>query len=228
MQKSDGFGIALIIATILFSPTHSYGDQALTRTFDNPRHGFSISLPDGWAQMPPERLESANQGARAQHPNWKPPALHYAYQMTNFAGLAFPPFVVIRVSDAPSDPKAVLEDMERDDLPQRVERGKPVFDEELNACLTQYQVEFAGMPTESWAAYFLTKRGVVKMFFYVPRANEQNLTALVKQIIKSVHISDEMKFTGAAPASPVGLIVALLAIGVIIFVLSRAKPAKCP
>ena len=225
------FTPAFIITAILFSFNLSFGDQPLTRSFDNSRNGFSISFPDGWAQMPPEKLENANQTSQAQHPEWKHPLLQYGYQRTNFAGLPFPPYVLIRVSDtghAP-DPEAVRADMEKDSLPQGAERTKPFFDQELNAFLLKFKVEFSGVPPiDGSVAYFLTKRGIIKMFFYVPKVNDQHLADLVQQIIQNVRISDEMKLARDGPASRVGLIVALLAMGVIAIVLSRAKPTKYP
>jgi len=226
MQKSEARGIALTVVILFLGSTCSFAEQVLAQTFDNPRHGFSISLPDGWVPMTPEKLKAANQFAQAQHPGWKNPTLHYGYQMTNAAGQAFPAVVVIRVSDTPSDRKAVFEDMRNDgSLPPGFQGGKPSFNEQLNACIVQYQAELAGTPVEASAAYFLTRKSVIKMFFYFPRFDGENL--LLNQIIQNVHISEDIK-AFRTPASPAGLIVGLLAVAGAAVVLYFAKPAKSP
>ena len=58
------FALALV-TPICFGAT-SCGEEALSHTFNNPGHGFSISVPDVWAKAPPKALEAANQAARAQ------------------------------------------------------------------------------------------------------------------------------------------------------------------
>lgn len=57
---------ALALVTPICVGVTSYGEEALSRTFNNPGHGFSISLPDVWAKAPPKALEAANQAAQAQ------------------------------------------------------------------------------------------------------------------------------------------------------------------
>jgi hypothetical protein len=120
-RKSARFAVVLVVTISLLCPGFGRADQLLPLTFNNSRHGFSISFPAGWAQMPPGKLESANQTAMARHPEWKSPILHYGYQMTNSEGLAFVPYVVIRVTDTdhPSDAKGVEEELEKsEDLPE--------------------------------------------------------------------------------------------------------------
>ena len=154
-----------LLVLILFGATESYGDEALPRTFTNTLHGFRISFPNNWDQMPHKRLETANEAVRALHPDWKHPILHYGYQMTSGAGLTFPAYVVIRVADKPSDRRAVLADLEENDLPRGVERGTPVFDDELNAYQVDYHAQIGGMAVDACVAEFLTKESVIKMFF---------------------------------------------------------------
>jgi len=181
--------------------------------------------------MPPDVLESVNQTATAQHPEWKRPVLHYGYQMTNSAGFAFAPYVVIHVTDTdqPSDPKAVEDDLEESwDLPQGIQREKPTFNRTLNVVVQRNRVNIAGVPSvELSIACFLTKRSIIKMFFYAPPAENGGIAVPIQQIISNVQIHDGLKLSQPAPASRAGLIVALLAMVAIAVVLARAKPAKC-
>lgn len=219
------FALALLIL-ILFGATESYGDEALPRTFTNSLHGFRISLPNDWDRMPLERLEAFNEAARVQYPHWKQPALHYGYQMTNGAGLAFPPYAIIRVEDKPSDRKAVLAGIENDDLAQGVERRPPLFDDELNAYQFDMRAQVGGISADMFVTAFLTKKSVIKLFFSCP-TNDLHFAAIAKDIAKNVRISDDIRIPAEHPMRG-GLIFALVAMAVIVIVLSRAKPAKVP
>ncbi len=228
MRKPDGFGTALIIAVFLLSWKCSYAGPALSRVFDNHRDSFSIALPEGWAPMSPEKLEAANKLAQEQHPGWKRPTLHYAYQMTNAAGLAFAPYILIRVGDKGGvpDPKAVRDEIEKDDMISGVYMEQPFFDVRLNAFMTTYKATIPGMPPlQASVAFFLTSESVIKVFVNFPQADSEKLAGSVQQIINNVQIADWAKFKLPAPPSRTGLVVALVAIGVIVIVLSRAKPA---
>jgi hypothetical protein len=225
------FAAVLIIVIGIFGSTFCHADQLLPQTFNNARHGFSISFPADWAQMSAGKLESANRAAKAQNPEWKRPLLHYGYEMTNSAGLAFSPYVVIRVTDtgrAP-DPKAIQDDLEEgDELPRGVQRDKPTFDQELNAYLQKNSVNITGVPpVEVFVACFLTKTGIIKMFFYTPPVGNGGIPVPIRQIIRSVQVHEEVKLPRPASGSRTGLIIALLAMVAVVLVLARARPAKC-
>jgi hypothetical protein len=223
---------ALIVVGGLVSSISSNGDQPLTRTFNNIRHGFSISLPTNWVEMPREKLESINHAAEALHPEWKRPLLQYGYQMTESEGLAFPPYVIIRVTDTGHAPdlKVAQEDLaDSGDLPEGVQRGVPTFDRDLNAFLQTNQVNVEGIPPmEISVAYFLTTRGAIKMFFYAPLVGSEETFVPVQQIIRNVRIREALTNLDPAPASRIGLMVALLSMGMIVLTLFRAKSAKRP
>jgi hypothetical protein len=223
-----GLRVALALVVPIFLSLASYGEEALSRTFNNVNHGFSISFPDGWTKAPPEALEAANQFAQVQLPGAYRPLLQYAYWMTNQAGLEFPPYVVIRVAEKPSSRNDILRDMEQDNAPQgvRYQRGRPRFDAELHACLNDMHAESAGKQVDCSVAYFLTKESVIKLFFYFPRQNEQNLAALAQRIIKNVRISDDIRIPPEPPPLRGGLVIAIAAVVVIILVLTRPKAAK--
>lgn len=233
MSKPRRFAATLIIVIGIFSCSFSQADQSLPVTFNHVRHCFTISFPAGWAPMPAERLESVNKAAEAQHPEWKPPLLHYGYEMTNSAGLTFPPYIVIRVTETAKapDPKTIQEDLEKSsELPQGVGwvREKPTFDEGLNAFLQRNSVSITGAPpVELHIACFLTKRSVIKMFFYVPVEAEGGTAVPIPQIVRSVQIDEELKLPRAVSGSRSGLILALLGIAVVVLVLARAKPGAC-
>ncbi len=205
-------------------------DQNLSQTFTNAHHGFSISFPAGWRAMAAEKLETANKAAEAQHPDWKRPAVHYGYEVTNSAGLAFSPYMMIRVAETSGapDPKAVQDDLEKgEELPQGVEQDQPAFDKDLNAFVQKFRISMPGVPrVEGTTAYLLTARGVLKMFFYAPPADDGGAVVPVRQIISTVRIYDGSPLAQPAPASRMGLFIALLAIALVVIVLARAKPAK--
>jgi len=208
------------------------GDEALSLTFTNSRHGFSISFPADWAAMTAEELGSTNKVAEAQHPEWKSPLLHYGYRMTNCTGLAFPPYVVIRVTETTTapDPENVKTDMDnRDGLPEGVKCGEPTFDQDLNAFLQEYSISVPDVPRiESSAAYFLTKKGVIKMFFYAAAVEDGGTAVPIREIIRNVRIHDELRLGQPVPVSRIGLVIALAAMGMMAAVLARAKRATSP
>ena len=226
MLRQNRFVVAFMIATIQLGAVCSYADQTLTRTFTNSLHGFRISLPSDWDRVPPDNLQALDQIARDQHPDWKPPIFQDAFLMTNAAGLAFPAYVAIRVSAKPSNRETILADLQAGIPPQGVQRGKPAFVDELNAYVIDYQLNLGVRAIDATIAYFPTEKSVIKMFFLFP-SNQPGLAALVKDIIKHVRISDEIKAPVERPMRG-GLIISLVAVAVIIIVLSRAKPAKVP
>jgi hypothetical protein len=227
-RKPTGSAMGPIAAAMLFAAVCSSSAQPLPHTFNNPLDGFSVSLPDGWVEMSREELETANEVFQLQRPGWKHPLLHYGYRMTNSAGLAFSPILVIRASDIPSNPKAILDEMTIELPPQGVVAGKPSFDEKLDACVLHVQADLGGHQVDAVIAYFLTRIGVIKMFFYLPKDSDPKLAALVQDIIRNVHVSGDMNYIRAQHGSPAGLCVTLAAMAVIAVVLSRAKPATAP
>ena len=226
MLRPNRFVVALMIATIQLGAICSYADQALKRTFTNSLNGFRISLPSDWDRVPPGNLKAFDQSARDQHPDWKPPILQDAFLMTNAAGLAFPAYMAIRVSAKPSNREAILADLKAGIPPQGVQRGEPAFVDELNAYVIDYQLNLGVRAIDATIAYFPTEKSVIQMFFLFP-SNQPGLAALVKDIIKHVRISDEIKAPAERPMRG-GLIISLVAVAAIIIVLSRAKSAKAP
>jgi hypothetical protein len=212
--------------------TNSYADAPLPRTFNHPRHGFSVSLPEGWTEMAPEQVEAANRAMESQLPRSPQPLLHYGYRMTNETKLAFPPWLLIRVTDKPSSRKAALKDLEQDSQVRlegvQFQRGKPWFDDQFHACIVDYQCNLPGRSVDATAACFLTKQSEIKMFFYYPRDDQENVAALTKRIIKSVRISDEIGFAPEPKPLRGGLVIAMTAIVIMVLVLARAKPGKSP
>ena len=67
-------------------------------TFRNSGDGFDITFQGGWEVMPSKRLAEFYRKAEVQHPEWKRPAMHYAYQMTNASKFTFAPYVLVRAS----------------------------------------------------------------------------------------------------------------------------------
>lgn len=203
--------------------------RAATETFHNSRHGFSISFPEGWTVMPAEKLEEGNRTAEIQHPEWKRPTIHYGYQMTNAPEFTFPPYMVIRVSDTAEvpTPGSVAAELEKDELPAEVKRDKPAYNTASNIVSMHCVAEVTGAPAiECSVVCFLTKESVIKMFFYSARADHDRFAGALQEIIENVEISERIRLGPTPPASFLGLVFALIAIGAIVVVLSRAKPAR--
>jgi len=217
----------LTTTTVVLTANPAPTDQTLPIRFKNDTDGFDISFPDGWTQMAFAKMQKLNQLGEAQSPGSKRPFLKYAYEMTNSAGLDFPPYVLIRVanSSSPPNPLAVQADMESDEaLKHNLHRDKPIFDEELNAFVQTYRFTNSGVPfLEGTVAYFLTKKSIIKMFFYAPITEDGRLTATVQQIIRNVYTYKE---PNPPSGSRTGLLIGLVAIAAIVLVLARAKPAK--
>lgn len=219
-----------LVGTMLFGSVPSFFAQSLTQVFKNSRDGFSITFPEGWAEFPAEKLDSLNRAAEIQHPDWKRPVLHYGYQMTNSAGLTFPPYVLIRISyvDQAPEPSAVAAELEKDDLPQGVERDSPVFNVTSNIVSIHYRVGSmtGSTPMDGLVACFLTRESVIKMFFYTAQADHERLVDTVQEIIKNVQISQRSIFVRFTQASHPALVQALFAIVIFVFLLKWSKRSK--
>jgi hypothetical protein len=233
MRRLTGVLVPAIMAGAIgaLAPVACRADPSLPVTFNNQRDGFSISFPSGWAPMAASKLEDANKTAEIEHPDWKRPALHYGYEMTNAAGLSFVPSAIIRIAEmaTPPDPKAVQDELEKGgELPQAVQsiqRQKPEFHAELNAFVQKNRLEVAGVsPIGVYVACFLTRDSVIKMIFYTPLADNGDPSVPIQDIINSVQIAAEKKIGPPTPRSYTGLIVAILSIVVLVIVLVRAKP----
>jgi hypothetical protein len=219
-----------VVGMMLFGSVPSFFAQPLTQVFQNSRDGFSIKFPEGWIQFPAEKLDSLNRAAEIQHPDWKHPILHYGYQMTNSAGLTFPPYVLIRVNylDQTPEPNAVAAELIKDDLPQGVERDSPVFNATSNIVSIHFRVDsMAGSPpVDGWVAYFLTQESVIKMFFYTAQADHERLADTIQEIINNVRISKRSMFVRFTHSSHPELVQGLLGIVIVIFVLKWSKRSK--
>ncbi len=217
--------VSAFVALALSSPASCRGDQTLPRTFHNSQLGFSLSIPADWDRMDPQRLGQINEMMRPMHPEWTPPLFHDGYQMTGGTPeMKFRPFVVIRVAEShnPPDPEAIRRDLETHDFPAGMEKTGVVFDPELNAWMAQLSVRWSNAPSiDSFVAYYLTKKSVVKMIVHTPHDTDHPFASIAQQILKSVRISDENRIVQDKPASTTALISALIAIVVMAVVLIR-------
>jgi len=182
--------------------------------------------------MTAEKLEAGNETLQAQFqaqfPDWKGPAWHYGYEMTNAVGLSFPPYILIQVSDTGGspEPRAVRHDL-LTNVPPEIQVDGPIFDQRLNAFLATYDLRIPNAPAlEVSVGYFLIRRGVIKVFAFYPPDDSKELVSAIRQFLGSVKISERAKLKPSNPSSRTGLILALMAIVAIVVMLSRARTAK--
>ncbi len=219
----------LIIAPLLLLTFCVWADPALVRTYDNPRDGFSLRLPEGWAPMAAETLEEANQAAVAQHPNWKGVGFRYGFRMTNAPGFTFAPYLLVRVSESGgvADPRQLQEELEMLDLPPWMQRESIVLEPELNAVVARYRTSSQGAPAlESTIASFPGENRAIKLFLFAPLPEKEGPAVPVRQILRNVQIYEPVKAAPPAPASHTGLVLSFIATGTIILALSRARLSR--
>ena len=130
-----GFRLVGLLASLLVCPFRSFGDGAKeTTTYDNPGHGFCITLPAGWDLMPKDRLDALNENAATTNPNWPKPVLQYGYQHKESGDFVFAPFILIRVTplDHEPSPEFTKAELMRDKM-AGVDLSEPTFEADLQA-----------------------------------------------------------------------------------------------
>jgi len=205
---------------LLLLPATALCDSAIpTKSFDNPKHGFSITLPQNWTTIPADKMAAFNEQAAQTIPGWKGTLIHYGYQQEVSATGTIPAYILIRVMELTDKPTAdfvkaeVTRESTRDD---RVRIEAPAFDPSLNAYVAACEIRLQGqVVAKNQLAFFPAEKSIIKLFCFAPPSAVESQPNLLRQMIQGVRV-----YPSADHGRSESLVVYVLSWGVVILVVT--------
>lgn len=195
---------------------------------------FTVELPDGWVEVPPDTLQQLYVEMKRQAPGGEISKYDYAFQSNVGPPWLTYPYVLMKVrsSGRPSE-------QELEDLPMvAAKEGAPGpmrHDKATNIVWMSSQTQVATVgKVNGLSAFIPTERGFVDVHAYAPEADYPRLEPVFERLVASVVIAPELRYQarraddGAAAAGPgIKLLGVALAIGALVgifwFVSRRRK-----
>lgn len=230
MSLSFKISILFALSSFCLLPIVSIGqDSNKTKTFDSYRFNFSITLPENWIPFTEYEMDQLNSTIAKIFSEWRRPAIHQAFRLRDAEGFVDPPRIWIRVMELENEP--TLESTKAEflrDLPTEkgLQFSDPVFDSNLEAFIANAEVQQEGqLPQKNVIALFPMKRGMIKAFVFMAKEDADRHPTLPYQVLGGIKIYDDYK-PAVAKRSPTGLIISLTAIGILVLIIWKSKPAK--
>lgn len=173
---------------------------------------FTVTLPDGWVEVPHEAMATFNANVARAMPNLpkaRLPQYQYGFQPKAKEWLADYPYIVVRIKASGRIPESEFQQMEtvdlnkemrkhKDELPafmSKMALGRPVYDPSSHTVWVGGQVPGPDdAPIRALSAMIATKDGFVQLAAYAPDATFASYYAALHRAMASVVIPPEMRY----------------------------------
>jgi hypothetical protein len=201
--KRFGFKVALLALgfSAFVSLAFATGD------FQKP--GFTLSLPDGWIEIPQEVLTSVRDELVRQATNAKVPKYDYGFQLETAQNWMEYPYVLVQVSNTGRVPEHQLKSMPKMDLNEMLKNnaadlkslmsnvtlGQMQYDETAHVVWVTYRSDVVGIgKVQGISGLIPTEKGYLQVHCYSTESNFQTYLPIFRQIVTSVAISPGLAY----------------------------------
>lgn len=168
---------------------------------------FTLSLPDGWVEMPQDVLSAMHEALSKQAPNAKIPKYDYGFQLEAAQNWLEYPYVLVQVSAAGRVPEHQLKSMPKIDLNEKMKDqsaalqsmmtntslGKMQYDEAAHVVWITVKSDVVNIgQIEGISGLIPTEKGIVKVHAYATEADFPTCLPIFRQIITSTTISPDL------------------------------------
>jgi hypothetical protein len=176
---------------------------------DVQKPGFTLSLPDGWVEIPQEVLTAMHDELNRQAPNAKIPKYDYGFQLETAQNWMEYPYVLVQLSNVGRIPEHQLKSMPKIDMNEKF-RSKVVDGNSLmsNTALGQMQYDEAAhliwMTSQSdvvgigrvqgISGLVPTEKGIVQIHGYSTESSFPTYLPTFRQIVKSASVSPALAY----------------------------------
>lgn len=208
----------LLLIVALFSTSDVYGAEKIQKD------GFTISLPDGWIEIPRDAIDSYEKKMAALLPNEQVQHYDYGFQLRSAKNWLEYPYVLILVNNSGRIPKSQLEKLEGfsmektvDDQREKfravmsdIQMGKMVYDDKYKMIWMhmEFNVREVG-PVSAILGMVLTENGYIQANGYCRKddfpAHEAVFHSIATSITPDPSLAYKQKWTDSLPAAVTGI-----------------------
>lgn len=195
--------VIFVFTTIFLSVPTPYAGVAFQKD------SFTITLPDGWIEIPQDVLAAAYTEVEKQAPNAKIPRYDYGYQLGSAQNWMEYPYILVQVNKASRIPEHQLESMSTIDLNDKLKDhvanmrtlmsnaslGKMQYDKTAHVVwlATLFDVVDAGK-IQGISGLVPTENGFVQIHAYSKTSNFESYLPVFRQIILGTTISPSLTY----------------------------------
>jgi len=170
---------------------------------------FTLSLPDGWVEIPQDVLSAMRANLKRQAPSAKVPKYDYGFQLETSKNWMEYPYVLVQVSDTGRIPEHQLKSMPKIDLNETVKNqtaglqsimsnatlGKMQYDEAAHVVWIIVQIDVANAgKIQGLSGLIPTEKGIVQVHAYSTESNFQAYLPIFRQIITSTTVPPDLTY----------------------------------
>jgi hypothetical protein len=201
--KRFGFKVALLVVGFsAFVPL-----AFATGDFQKP--GLTLSLPDGWMEIPQDVLTSVRDELVRQAPNAKIPKYDYGFQLETGQNWMAYPYILVQVSNSGRVPEHQLKSMPKMDLNEMFKNkaadlkslmsnaslGQMQYDETAHVVWITFQSDVVGTgKVQGISGLIPTEKGYLQVHCYSEESNFQTYLPTFRQIVTSLAVSPDLAY----------------------------------
>lgn len=187
--------VTYLFIGLLFQISHSAASVVIQKP------SFTISLPDGWTEIPQEIFERIYDELKYQAPTKELPKYDYGFQLESSQNWMEYPYILVQVNNSSRIPAQQFKTSQKIDLNEKIktanahsiisnaELGKTYYDEENNIFWVSIQSELAnGQTIQAISGLIPTETGYVQIHAYSSNSTFASYLPIFRQIITSTAI----------------------------------------
>lgn len=170
---------------------------------------FTLSLPDGWVEMPQDVLSAMHEALSQQAPNAKIPKYDYGFQLEAAQNWLEYPYILVQVSASGRVPEHELKVMPKIDLNEEIKKqgaglqsimtnttlGQMQYDEAAHVVWITMKTDVANVgKIQGISGLIPTETGIVQVHAYATESDFPTYLPIFRQIITSTTISPDLTY----------------------------------
>jgi hypothetical protein len=213
--------ILLLLGALAAFHANSRGQDAHTMHVARGEN-FTLQLPDDWKEIPTEVLDHTFDAVVKMAPGLTNNHYEYGYQLASAGNTLTYPYVLVSVKKTGRIPESQVAKLPTTDqalkkgvgkaadqlksMLSNVELGKPVYDPHAHALFLNSTMDINGIgPVKCLSAVYLTEQGSITMHCYSRTADYDDYAKTFGEIVKSVQLSDSIRYQSRITDSVPGL-----------------------
>lgn len=194
---------AFIFIAFCCTVSHSYAAVAVQK------ESFTITLPDGWIEIPQDVLTAMYAELKRQAPNAKIPKYDYGFQLGSSQNWMEYPYILVQVNKASRIPEHQLKSLPTIDLNEKIKDqaanikslmssaslGKMQYDEAAHVVWITMQSDVVNVGRiQGISGLIPTETGFVQVHAYSTESNFQSYLPAFRQIITTTTINPSLVY----------------------------------
>lgn len=188
------------------------------------KKGFSISLPDGWVEMPIDVIDSYEKEIARLAPNAKTEHYDYGFQLDSSKNWFEYPYILVQVKNTGRIPESQLEKLEgyfvQESLAKQekavgsimsdIQMGKMVYDKRNKMIWMRIEADVVNIgPISGISGMVPTEKGFIQVMGYSLRENYPNYESIFQSVAVSVSpepgLTYKPKWSDSLPSAVTGI-----------------------